>query len=223
MSSKHVYFVRHGESVANATGIRQGAETPLTELGRRQALCVGKRLSGMRIKRIVKSPFVRARETSELIEQELPGVPVTESALFVERRNPSVMVGTMAGDPEMEHAWRLIAENYHVSGWHHSDEENFDDLVGRAKEVLTLLEGLLEKNILVVSHGMFMKVLFARVLLGDNLNGRIFWDQFVPAKNVANTGMMHLEYTENFHKTGKYWKLVSWNDHAHLKELPELA
>jgi len=65
---------------------------------------------------------------------------------------------------------------------------------------------------------MFMKVILAHILLGDHLTGRIFWDQFVPIKNIHNTGIMHLEYTDNFHKTAKYWKLVSWNDHAHLAE-----
>ena len=128
-----------------------------------------------------------------------------------------MMLGTIAHDPKTERVWEVIAANYHVSGWRYSDEENFEDLQSRAKKALALLEELPEKKILVVSHGMFMKVIFAHILLGDTLDGRIFWDQFIPAKNIANTGIMHLEYAENFHKTGMYWKLVSWNDHAHLK------
>ena len=217
MNSKHVYFVRHGESVANATGIRHGEETLLTSLGKIQAEQVTKRLLKIRIERIVKSPFVRTRETSAVIEQELHGIPVSESSLFIERVNPSVMRDRHKHDPEMIRIWDEIEKNYHTHDWHHSDEENFEDLRDRAMRAMKFLETLPENRILVVTHGLFMKAIFAHVLLGGKLNGRVFWDCFVPAKTVRNTGIMHLEYTENFHKTGMYWKLISWNDHAHLE------
>lgn len=216
MNTKHVYFVRHGESVANATGIRQGATSPLSEKGKTQAMQVAKRIARLSIERIVVSPYERTKETARSIIETSGHKNVESSELFVERRNPSIMRGTRVGDPEIERAWETIAANYHVSGWHHSDEENFEDLIVRAKKALVFLEKLPEKNILVVSHGMFMKVILAHVLLGEHLNGRVFWDRFVPTKNVANTGIMHLEYTDNYTKTGMYWKLVSWNDHAHL-------
>ena len=113
--------------------------------------------------------------------------------------------------------WEEIATNYGVPGWRHSDEENFEDLLERAKKALSFLETLPEERILVTSHGLFMKAILAHVLLGDHLNGRIFWDQFIPIKNVENTGILHLEYTDNYHGTCKYWKLHSWNDRAHLE------
>ncbi len=217
MSSKHVYFVRHGESVANATGIRQGPATPLTERGRKQAMLVAKRIAHLSPERIVGSNFMRAKETAEIIRVHGGHKYVEYSSLFVERRNPSIMLGKAMDDPEVERMWEKIAKHYGVLGWRHSDEENFEDLITRAKDALTHLEGLPETRIVVASHGLFMKVILAHLLLGENLNGRIFWDQFVPIKNVANTGIMHLEYTDNWQKTGKYWKLISWNDHAHLE------
>ena len=134
------------------------------------------------------------------------------------RINPSVMRDRHESDPEMRRIWDEIEANYHIPEWHHSDEENFEDLRDRTKRALAFLERLPEDRILVVTHGLFKKIIFAHVLLGDTLNGRIFWNSFVPAKTVANTGIMHLEYTENFRKTGMYWKLVSWNDHAHLSD-----
>lgn len=222
MRSKHIYFVRHGESVANATGIRQGPETPLTELGRMQAARVAQRLTGLGIERIVKSTFARAKETSGIIEQEFAGIPVTLSGLFIERLNPSVMRDRHKNDPEILRMWKTIEANYDIPGWRYSDEENFEDLQTRAKKALLFLEELPGQRILVVTHGLFTKILFAHVLLGEKLNGRMFWDAFVPAKTVANTGIMHLEYAENFRRTGMYWKLVSWNDHAHLLESPVL-
>lgn len=216
MNTKHVYFVRHGESVANATGIRQGPETPLTELGKKQAICVAGRLSALPIERVVISTYTRAKETAAPIIEAGRHTAVNYSELFIERRNPSLMVGTKMNDPALEHVWSKIAANHHLPHWHHSDEENFADLVSRAKKALIFLEELNEKHILIVSHGMFMKVVFAHVLLGEKLDGRIFWDQFIPAKNVVNTGIMHIEHTENYRKTRKFWKLISWNDYTHL-------
>ncbi|OGZ06883.1 MAG: hypothetical protein A2942_00460 [Candidatus Lloydbacteria bacterium RIFCSPLOWO2_01_FULL_50_20] len=223
MSSKHVYFVRHGESVANATGIRQGPKSQLSEKGRIQASAVAKRIAQLPVGCILVSPYVRTTETARpLIDASCPA-SVEYSELFIERVNPSIMLGTKAGVPETEQIWDEIAKHYGVPGWRYSDEENFEDLILRAKKALTLLETLPERTIVVVSHGMFMKVIFAYVLLGEQLNGRTFWDKFVPAKNVANTGIMHLEYTENYWKTGMLWKLHSWNDHAHLDEHTRIA
>lgn len=222
MNSKQVYFVRHGESVTNATGIRQGPAALLTELGKKQARRVAERIAELPIEHIVVSPYERTRETSLPIIEATGCTNVEHSELFVERRNPSIMLGTHKDDPQTEQLWAQIAANYHVSGWRYTDEENFDDLIERAKNALGLLEKLPEQHVLVVSHGMFMRVILAHVLLGDHLDGRIFWDRFVPIKTVANTGIMHLEYTENFHKTGMYWKLISWNDHAHLHREPTL-
>ncbi len=216
-TDKHVYFFRHGESVANATKIRQGPETPLTLRGRYQAEELGKRLLGIPIERMVSSDFVRAHETAHIVTRWTRHGPITLSPLFVERRNPSFMMGHDQADESDERALEEIAANYGTLGWHHSYEENFEDLIVRVKEALSYILTLPEQCIAVASHGLFMKVVFAHVLLGECLDGRIFWDQFIPTKNVENTGIMHLHFTDNFQKTAKHWKLISWNDHAHLE------
>ena len=82
--SKHedVYrfvFLRHGQSVGNTLRMFQGQfETPLTELGRQQAVEAGKSLKtkGYQFDRIFASPLERALETAELINQEFK-IPLT--------------------------------------------------------------------------------------------------------------------------------------------------
>jgi broad specificity phosphatase PhoE len=60
-----LYFVRHGESVANAGGITmEHASIPLTPHGRAQALAVAAALPNHPSKVLV-SPYLRARETAE--------------------------------------------------------------------------------------------------------------------------------------------------------------
>ena len=93
MNTKHVFIVRHGESVANATGIRQGPETPLTERGESQAALIGTRLRDHQIERIVASPYARAHKTARIISEKL-GMTINDvSPLFKERTNPSIMRG----------------------------------------------------------------------------------------------------------------------------------
>lgn len=214
--NRHVYFFRHGESVANATKIRQGPETPLTERGEAQAELLGKRLARLPIERIISSDFTRAHHTAKIVTTHTGHTSIATSPLFVERTNPSFMMGHSMDDEVVERTWEVIAKNYGVLGWRHSDEENFEDLIARAKAALNHVLALPERNIAVASHGLFMKVVLAHVLLGEHLDGRIFWDKFIPTKNAENTSIMHLEYTNNFHGTAKYWKLITWNDHAHL-------
>ncbi len=62
------YFVRHGQSVANARGAIQGRdESPLSEQGKIQARRAGTWLRGQGITTIYSSPQQRTRQTAEII------------------------------------------------------------------------------------------------------------------------------------------------------------
>ena len=217
--SKTIYFVRHGESRSNSTGIREGMESPLTPLGIKQCERVARRLREYDIKRLISSDFVRAHHLAEIISLEL-SLPIAHiSPLFGERRNPSILLGTREADPKAMRIWNEIKAHYGEPNWRYADEENFDDFRARVVDALLFLRQQPETRIVVASHGMTMKMVLAHVTLGSHLTGKIFWEQFVPIKNVRNTGIMQLEYTQNYDGTGMFWKLVSWNDHAHLRGL----
>jgi broad specificity phosphatase PhoE len=68
-----VYLVRHGETDWNLEPVRcQGwTDVPLNERGREQAHELGRRLAGRGIELIVTSHLSRARETAELVRDEL--------------------------------------------------------------------------------------------------------------------------------------------------------
>ena len=59
-----VWLVRHGESLGNVDGSQ--ADTPLSKLGRGQALELNARLAGTSFDRVLSSPLERARETARL-------------------------------------------------------------------------------------------------------------------------------------------------------------
>lgn len=66
-----IYFLRHGD--ASSDSHIRDSERPLTELGIRQATCVGKflRQSNTRVDVILTSPLMRAQETAALIHAHI--------------------------------------------------------------------------------------------------------------------------------------------------------
>src|SRR5688572_22777888 len=62
-----IYFLRHGESYANTSGVfaGQGEDSELTELGIEQAKKAGADLADKNIKRIISSKLRRASKTAE--------------------------------------------------------------------------------------------------------------------------------------------------------------
>ena len=70
------YFVRHGESEANAARRFAGqSDSPLTARGRRQAEAVADELAKVRFDRVVSSDLSRTRDTAEVIARR-QGIPV---------------------------------------------------------------------------------------------------------------------------------------------------
>ncbi len=81
-----LWFVRHGESTWNASGLVQGqADGPvLTPRGRREAAQVSERLGGMDITALYSSDLERARETAAIVARALH-VPVQLDSRVRER------------------------------------------------------------------------------------------------------------------------------------------
>lgn len=60
-----LYLVRHGESEIPADAVQ--ADYPLSELGREQARRLGERFRGLRIDRLITTPFRRTQETAAAV------------------------------------------------------------------------------------------------------------------------------------------------------------
>ncbi len=78
-----IYFVRHGQSTANAGGVTMAhAAIPLSELGRRQAAMVAELLDVEPIL-LLSSTYVRAVETARPFSEKT-GCPITPPPLLHE-------------------------------------------------------------------------------------------------------------------------------------------
>jgi broad specificity phosphatase PhoE len=62
-----IFLIRHAETTLNAQRIVQLPETPLSERGFRQANCLGQRLAGIGVGRVLSSDYTRAQMTAETV------------------------------------------------------------------------------------------------------------------------------------------------------------
>jgi uncharacterized phosphatase len=153
---KHLYFVRHGESLINvgevfASSMNSRENLGLTELGKQQALAAGKKAAGegFTCDLIISSPLLRARETAEIIAREIqyPVQKIQISELFIE-----IQFGELEGTNWYE---------YWGSGKSYKDLHNYkgaetlEMLQERAEKALAYMRSLPQENILIASHSAF--------------------------------------------------------------------
>lgn len=211
---KKIYCVRHAESEGNVGPIRHDGSSPLSDTGKKQAKIVAKRFKDIVIDKIFASPYERTRHTAEEINAILKK-PLEYSESLVEISRPSFMIGKEKDSPEVLKVFDEIEKNFHNLSWKHSDEETFIELKARGLSVLKFLEKQSEKNILLVSHGVFLRMLIACVIFGETLTSEEYWNMFIKT-TMDNTGITVFEQTQYRENEKPYWRLITWNDHSHL-------
>jgi broad specificity phosphatase PhoE len=211
---KIVYFVRHAQSVENAAPVFQSLDSPLSETGRRQAQLIAGRVSNLSFEALIASPLRRTKETAAIIAQAT-GMEPEYSNLFVERIRTPLIDGKPYDDKEANALWRDWQKDFYTPGIRMADSESFDDLIGRADAALAFLKDRRELSLAVVTHGLFVRTIVARVLLGDLLSGELF-RRFQRVTSKENTGLTVLRYHGAF-EDEPCWRLWTLNDHAHLE------
>lgn len=212
---KTVYFVRHGQSIDNASPVFQSIASPLSERGIGQAKSIAERLSTIPFETLIASPVKRAAETAGYIADRT-NKEIVFSDLFVERIKPDEIDGKPWSDEVATKIWRAWEETLHTPGKRVSNGENYDDIVARADKALAFLEKRPESTIAVVTHGYFLRAIVARVLLGENLTGPIM-KYFQEHASVENTAITALNYRDAFEEDYS-WRLWTLNDHSHFAE-----
>lgn len=215
LTKKLIYFVRHGETVLNAKGIRQGREGALTDRGRAQALETAKRFPKEKGKPevMIASPFERTIETASILSAEL-NMPVEYSDLLVERKNPTEIIGHAGTEPEVKKIVDLIDKSFHDDNYRYSDEENFADMKERAKKLLEYIKSRPEQRIIMVTHSIFLKMFVSYMLLGENLTA-FKYNELSYLNPIENGGITICAYIQEkrwFRKPTEEWRLITWND-----------
>jgi broad specificity phosphatase PhoE len=209
---KKIYFVRHGESEENVGLFIGDSNSLLTENGKNQSEVIARRCENLPIESVVASNFVRAQETAKTISNKI-NIPIETSDLFSEKRRPSDHVGKLKTDEQVLEDSKTIRENFHDEDFRLQDEETFSELKLRAKEALLFLQNKPEQEILVVTHALFLAVIIAYVIFGEELTS-FECKKVIRTLRMENTGMTVLKFDEKREKNP--WILWIWNDHAHL-------
>ena len=204
----NIYFVRHGESTLNAQHIHQPSDASLSEKGQAQALYVAKRLEPLPIDTIYSSPFTRAIQTARIIGSLLKK-PIVEEPLLRELKRPTEIEGKPIDDPTIQKLKQNIIDHSHDPHWHYADEENMYDLQNRCLNVLQLFEKIDQNNIVVVTHGITLRMIIACMMFPHNTVVSLF-DSFLRFMHTTNTGITVVERKED-----KTFRLLTWNDYAH--------
>lgn len=206
-----VYFIRHAETEYNFKGLHQPAEARLSFCGEKQARMLAKKFNCLPVSVILTSPQSRARQTAEIISREI-GKKAVALYFLGENRKPSKIIGKSKKGRLSEKFKKLFYQNARDSKWYYADEENFSDLVSRAKRAVKYISGRKEKSLLVVTHSNFLKLMVTVMMLGDNVTVDVFRG-FVKFFKTNNTGITLCERR----KSGS-WKLETWNDFTHLRK-----
>ncbi len=205
---KTVYFVRHGESEGNVANAFQSAVEKLTGVGEKQAELVARRFASIPVDVILASTMHRAHHTAEKIA-EVTGKELISNDIFIEVLRPTTLHGQTKNDPDIKAIDDQLLEHFGNADWRHSDEENFFDLQKRARKAIAIILERPEENICVVTHGFFLRMMFAEMMFGKDLTPVIFLHMNRVMKTF-NTGITKMRHEE------RGWLLLVWNDHAHL-------
>jgi len=191
-----IYFVRHGESVGNASKRHQPSHTRLSSLGTLQAKAVGKELVALRPTHFISSSQVRAVETAEHIAQSLQMIPETEP-VFVELNRPASMYGWHHRSPRS--LWYLVLWYLEIVGHPDNPEAGESYLALRtrvraAQELLVTYPG--NAKIVIVSHSVFINMFVAHM----NHSGRLSLFQalrtIIKVLHTKNTSVTHIRCTK---------------------------
>lgn len=142
----HILFVRHGKSVANANLTIGEPNTLLAEEGLEQARITGKDLRSQDVTKIVCSPFIRARQTAEIIAGEL-GIPIRDIVIVDELHERRM--GKLEGGPKT-----YPTEYYYQNDTEH-DFEPQAEVVARMQTALKKIREIARQTsgtMLVVGH-----------------------------------------------------------------------
>ncbi len=160
------YFVRHGQTAGNFSGIVQVPTIPLDETGSAQAAAAGRALAGHDIDLVVASPFRRAYDTGVAVAN---GRDMTVNPNLAER-----LFGELMGTPSAQLDWRKSPRGGEsMAEFIHRTRTGFAQAVSWPGVVAIVAHG---GNLRVIAAGLGVEltassVLNARPLLFERVSG----------------------------------------------------
>lgn len=158
-----IFFIRHGETTGDIEN-RYGGDYDdhLSEKGRDQSKDLAKQLKDKNIEIIFSSPLIRAKETSNFINDLINCEIVVERDLK-ERNQYGILTGATKEESKLKHPElvELLKDRLNTI----DGAESYEDFSKRVSKVFNkIVSDEKYKNIAIVSHGGPLRVLFRDIL-----------------------------------------------------------
>lgn len=206
-----LFFVRHGETIDNAKRFYQKTDSPLTDLGKEQVRLLAKSLQNFSFDEILCSPLVRTSETGKIINQFLPSI-MKYNPLLAEIKLPYEIEGKPKDSLENKKISKMLKLNFHNPTWKYSDEESFEEIKKRAVKFIESLKPYDKRNILVISHNLFISAVVGVLIFGYDITSKELF-KWMYSSIMENSGISLCE-----HLPERGWRLIFWNDCHHLRK-----
>ncbi|MDB1953808.1 histidine phosphatase family protein [Clostridium tertium] len=186
-----LYLTRHGETEWNEKGIMQGwGDSPLTELGIKQAEWLRDRMKDTHIDVIYASPIGRAFNTAKIVKGDR-NIPLKANDGLKEIR-----IGGWEGLNQEE--MKSLSEDNYYNFWNvlskyipKGDGESFYEVKERAfKSINEILEKEKGKNILIVTHTITLKSYLCEL---EKRDIDTLWDP----PFIKQTSLTEINFTED--------------------------
>jgi broad specificity phosphatase PhoE len=158
--AKVIILVRHGQTDWNKKDLYQGlADIPLNKEGRKQAFLLAKKFTSWNPDLILTSPLKRARETAEIVAQGR--IPIVMNKNLVERNFGQLEGLNLRKAKELFPKIKFLKEYNTRFLFSLPGGENLQDFQRRAQRVVRELGRFQDKKILIVSHAIFLEMLYS--------------------------------------------------------------
>jgi len=210
-----IYLIRHGKSSADDNLKRQGPETPLSEEGIIQAEALGKRLQKINIDVFLSSNWARAKETAEIVAKHIPTPLEILETIHEKTMHPDVEYSEVESEMNKIYMEELHAHYEDINWKFRGEGESIVEVIQRATQFRNyLLDRYKNKDILVITHGIFLFCFIMACLLDKDYDETMLMKLLV-SLTYDNASISMVEYKE---EKGK-WKLRYFNDTNHLKDM----
>jgi len=211
---RRIYLTRHGETFHNAAAGESYADADrLTQLGWEQSRRLGHFLAGRGVAAVITSPFERARQTAEGVNEGLRCTIEDDPRL-----HEIIPPGQAEGDPEgeAEHWSVYMARHANDRSYSVGGAESFEAVMRRVRGVVASFAE--RQCALVVSHAGFLRFLAGYLVWGEQFNPRTLPRLWV--FEIHNTGLSELRHvpTRPGYELSEGWSIVTWMQRTHLDE-----
>ena len=211
-----IYLIRHGRQSSTLCNVN----VPLAEAGIEQAHLAGKRLAAYGIDAIYASDLIRARETAQIIKEEVlqagEGTLSADAEVQVRSELREIDFGALEGktDAAIKVEFKEFLEKRDLleEDLTFPEGECGADVIARFTRVLKELEEGSYESVAIVTHGGAIRSILTSVLQMDPAN------KLLISLSLENTSITELFY----HKEKKRYYVERIYDYAHLEAAPHL-